>query len=175
MASSPHSTASSSATNPFSTAAPTPIPASTLQLVNIRSHVPIELDFTEANYSAFFMLTFRKFGMLDQIDGTVDARQHIYDAEWTQVDSAIVSWPYTTVSREIFNTMLKPNYNTYCVWTAIAGVFLDNSMQRAVYTQQKFRSLYQGDLSMSEYCAHLKQLADTLRDVGAPVTDQYKL
>lgn len=44
-------------------------------------------------------------------------------------------------------------------------------MQRAACAQQEFHRLYQGDFTITEYCGRLKELADTLRDVGAPVTD----
>ena len=54
---------------------------------------------------------------------------------------------------------------------AIAGQFLDNSLQRAVYTQQEFHNLFQGDMSMSEYCGGLKCLTDTLYDCGAAISD----
>jgi hypothetical protein len=41
-----------------------------------------------------------------------------------------------------------------------------------VYALQDFHSLQQGDLSVGDFCCHLKCLADTLIDVGHPVTDQ---
>jgi hypothetical protein len=37
--------------------------------------------------------------------------------------------------------------------------------------QQEFHSLAQGDLFVSEYYSQLKRLADTLRDIGKPVTN----
>ncbi|XP_021313547.1 uncharacterized protein LOC110434125 [Sorghum bicolor] len=59
----------------------------------------------------------------------------------------------------------------YSAWTAITNQFLDNSLQRAVYAQQEFHSLFQGDMNISEYCGRLKRLADTLYDCGAAVSD----
>ncbi|XP_025812997.1 uncharacterized protein LOC112890298 [Panicum hallii] len=59
------------------------------QLVNIRTHVPEILDLQDSNYSAwstFFELMFQKFGIMDHVDGTVDAPARIYDVEWTQID-----------------------------------------------------------------------------------------
>ncbi|XP_072146630.1 uncharacterized protein [Setaria viridis] len=41
-------------------------------------------------------------------------------------------------------------------------------LQRTVFAQQVFHSLYQGG---TEYCGRLKRLSDTLADVGAAVTD----
>jgi len=45
--------------------------------------------------------------------------------------------------------------SAYDVWTNIIGLFLDNSLHRAVYLQQDFHSLYQGDMSVAEYCGVL--------------------
>jgi hypothetical protein len=42
---------------------------------------------------------------------------------------------------------------------------------RATYYEAEFRSLQQGDLSITEYTMRLKQLADSLRDVGYPVSE----
>lgn len=67
----------SATTNPFADAAPPTIAAASIYHVNIRSHVPVLLDYDESNYSiwsAFYDATFLKFGLLDHIDGTVDAQ-----------------------------------------------------------------------------------------------------
>ena len=82
-----------------------------------------------------------------------------------------VSWLYTTVSKEIWSDVNKPGATAYSVWTAITGQFLDNSLQRAVYAQQEFDSLFQGDMNISDYCGCLKRLVDTLYDCGAAVSD----
>jgi hypothetical protein len=116
-------------------------------------------------------LTLKKFRLVNHIDGTVDAAAMIHDAEWLQVDACIVSWLYNTVSKEIWNDVNRPNATAYSVWLAITGQFLDNSLQRAVYAQQEFHSLYQGDMTVGEYCGRLKRLADTLYDCGAAVSD----
>lgn len=44
-------------------------------------------------------------------------------------------------------------------------------MQHVVYAQQEFHSFYHGDLSIIDYCSHLKDLADIMHDVGALVSD----
>ena len=65
----------------------------------------------------------------------------------------------------------KPQANAYDVWTSITNLYLDNSLHRAVLAQQEFHNLYQGDLSIAEYCSQVKQLADTQYDIGAAVTE----
>ncbi|XP_066372714.1 uncharacterized protein [Miscanthus floridulus] len=167
----PGSTASSG-TNPF--ADPAPPPASSLMMLNIRSHVPIVLSADEGNFRqwrSFTELAIKKFGLFDHIDGTVDAAAMIDDPEWLQVDACVVSWLYNTISKEIWNDVNRPNASAHSVWLAITGQFLDNSLQRAVYAQQEFHSLFQGDMGIAEYCGKLKRLADTLYDCGAAVSD----
>ena len=172
---SPHSSATSHESNPFAGPAdPAPPTASTLVLLNIRNHVPVVLSADEGNFRQWrscVELTLQKFGLVSHIDGTVDAAAMIHDAEWLQVDACIVSWLYNTVSKEIWNDVNRPNANAYSVWHAITGQFLDNSLQRVVYAQQEFHSLYQGDMTVGEYCGRLKRLADTLYDCGAAVSD----
>jgi len=85
--------------------------------------------------------------------------------------TCIVSWLYSTVSKEIWNDVNRPRATAYSAWTAITSQFLDNSLQRAVYAQQEFHSLFQGDMNISEYCGRLKRLADTIYDCGAAVSD----
>jgi hypothetical protein len=93
------------------------------------------------------------------------------DPEWLQLDACIVSWLYSTVSKDIWNDVFRPTNTAYAAWSAITGQFLDNSLQRAVYVQQEFHSLFQGDMSVGEYCGRLKSLADSLYDCGATVSD----
>jgi len=169
---SPHGSFSS---NPFADGSePAPPPSSTLVLLNIRNHVPVTLSAEDGNFRqwrSFFELTIKKFGLLNHIDGTVDAAAMLDDAEWLQIDSSIVSWLYSTVSKEIWNDVNRPGATAYSAWKAITGQFLDNSLQRAVFAQQEFHSLFQGDMTIGEYCGHLKRLADTLYDCGAAVSD----
>lgn len=73
-------------------------------MLNIRSHVSIVLSTDAGNFRqwrSYFELTFHKFGLLDHIDGTVDAAAKFDDPEWLQVDACIVSWLYNTISTEI--------------------------------------------------------------------------
>jgi hypothetical protein len=114
-------------------------------LLNIRNHVPVILSTDDGNFRqwrSFFELTIKKFGLINHIDGTVDAAAMFNDPEWLQVDSCITSWLYNTVSKEIWNDVNRPNATAHSTWTAITGQFLDNSLQRAVYAQQEFHSLF---------------------------------
>ena len=95
------------------------------------------------------MVVFLKFGLRDHIDGTVDTRLHLHDAEWTQIDYCIISWPYTTISSEILDIVLKPDDTVYSLWLAIHNLFLGNQNDRTVYALQEFHNVYHGDTSIT--------------------------
>jgi hypothetical protein len=177
-----HSSLNGDVSNPFADAAGSgnpaaarPVSAATIQAINIRHHVSETLNFEESNFSTwqtFFNITFRKLGITDHINGRVDAQMMLHDVEWTQIDQCIVSWLYTTVSRPILHIIIQPSDTAEHVWTAINNLFLDNRLQRAVFAKREFHDLRQEDLSITALSTKLKCLADTLRDVGSPLSDQ---
>jgi hypothetical protein len=113
---SPNSTSASDATNPF--AGPDPPPATTVAMIGIKAHVPDTLDMEAANFRSWrtlFELTFQKFGLMDHVDGSLDAVLMQDDFEWRQIDACIVSWLYTTVSKSIMDTVYQPRSSAHRV------------------------------------------------------------
>ena len=148
------SSSSSDDGNPFSVAAPISITAATAQPINIKSRVPMTLGVGDSNFTiwrTFFNIVFRKFGIEDHVDGTVDSRAMPLDTEWTQIDTCIVSWIYTMLFAELLSTVVQPHDNTYTVWTSIGSQFLDNIVQCTVQLRQALHALCQGDLTVTEY------------------------
>ena len=64
-----------------------------------------------------------------------------------------------------------PGQLDLAIWAAIVDLFRDHQLHRAIYLEAEYRSLYQGDLSITDYTAKLKELADALRDLGQPVPE----
>jgi hypothetical protein len=95
------------------------------------------------------------------------------NADWYKVDSCIVIWIYMTCSLEVLHIVRKSKKETdaFSLWTAIHALYHDNQLQHAVFYEDEFHNLYQGDLSITDYCAKLKSLADNLRDVGQPISE----
>jgi hypothetical protein len=114
---------------------------------------------------------FRKFGISDHVNGTVDAAMMFHDAKWMQIDSSIISWLYNSISSELMAMIQVPEPTAYTLWMAIRGLFIDNAMQRAIYMLQEFHNLFQGDMTITAYFGHLNQLVDLLRDVGHPISE----
>jgi hypothetical protein len=71
------------------------------------------------------------------------------DAEWLQTEHCIVNWLYTTLHKRVFDIIYKPRASAFTIWADIEGLFRDNKMQRAVYLEAEFRSLRQGDMSIT--------------------------
>jgi hypothetical protein len=156
------SSSGSSSTNPFAAPLPDPPSASAIVKINIQQHVPVVLNMDESNFQqwrTFFDLTFKKFGLLNHVDGSLDAILMQDEVEWLQIDSCITSWLYTTVAKDIMDAINRPQQSAFSAWSSILGLFLDNSLQRAVQAQQEFHSLYQGDMSITEYTGQMKRLA----------------
>lgn len=153
---------------------PPPPAATTLQTVNIRSHVPVVLDLAEPNYAqwrCFFDSVVGKFGIHGHLSASPSAADRLYP-NWAMVDQCLISWLYNSVSTDVLDIVRAPNSTAYSIWTAIDSLFHDNELHRAVYLEAEYRSLYQGDLSISQYYSKLKLLADALRDVGQPVSNR---
>jgi hypothetical protein len=149
-----------------------PLPA-VLQTINIKSHVPVELDIAESNYTewrCFFDMFIGKFGLGSHLSTqpTIENRR---DLEWSMIDQCILSWLYNYVSKDVRTIVHVPKATAFSIWTAIRDQFQDNEMHRAVYLEAEFRSLVQGDLDITAYTGRLKQVADALHAVGQPVCE----
>ena len=57
-----------------------------------------------------------------------------------QVDSCVVNWILTTVSKGVFDIVCRQRNTAFSLWQAVEGLFLDNEMQRAVYLEAELRS-----------------------------------
>jgi hypothetical protein len=57
-------------------------------------------------------------------------------------------------------------------WGALEAQFLDNRQTWILYLETAFCQLPQGDLTVDEYYRQMKTMADTLRTLGAPITDE---
>jgi len=141
--------------------------------VNVKTHVPIELDLRLPNYNkwnAFFTAMCGKFGLLGHIDGTIATR--LADPTWNQPDACVRSWMYGSVSDGVLDLAMAPDQTARDLYTAIRDLFQANQEPRAVILNQELASSTQGDLPIEAYAAQLKQNADALRDVGHPVQDR---
>jgi hypothetical protein len=93
-------------------------------------------------------------------------------SDWARDDYTVLSWIYGSISPELFSIIMAPGSTARQVWDAIATLFHDNKKSRALALDAEFRNTPQGDMSVHDYCAKLKSLADALGDVGEKVSDE---
>jgi hypothetical protein len=148
-----------------------PLPTNVLQSINIKSHISVELDIAESNYTewqCFFDAFIGKFVIGSHLSSPPTPANR-RDPEWAMVDQCILSWLYNTVSKDVHTIVRAPKATTFTIRNAIHDRFRDHELHRAVYLDAEFRSMVHGDMDIKTYTGKLKQLADALRDVGQPV------
>jgi hypothetical protein len=75
-------------------------PAAALSMVNVRTHIPIELELNPPNYSMWcehFLLLVGNFGASNHVDGT--PAPNPLDAAWTTVHYAVHSLMCASLSK----------------------------------------------------------------------------
>jgi hypothetical protein len=119
------------------TAAPSTLPTNVLQSINIKSHIPVELDINDSNYTewrCFIDAFIGKFGIGSHLScppTTANRRE----PEWVMVDQCIVSWLYNTISKDVRAIIRAPKATTFTIWNAIHDQFRDHELHRAVYLE----------------------------------------
>ncbi|KAG8100908.1 hypothetical protein GUJ93_ZPchr0444g28992 [Zizania palustris] len=76
-----------------------------------------------------------------------------------------------TISKSVFDIVYRSHASAFMIWDTVQNLFHDNELQRVVYIEAEFRTLHQGDMSITDYTAKLKTLADNLRDTEKPVSE----
>nr|XP_020180659.1 uncharacterized protein LOC109766306 [Aegilops tauschii subsp. strangulata] len=140
-------------TNPFE--GPHPV---VIRDLNILARVPVVLDHLSSTYYAwktYFSLVFHEYNLRDHIDGSVDSRFMEDDEEWTSIDATLIRWFYTTISKDLFHTVVSADDDAQAVWTKLNGLFTGNALQRKVFLHDEFFGCQQLDSSVDDYCMRL--------------------
>lgn len=95
----------------------------------------------------------------------------LVDTSWVQADYAVLSSLFSSISDDVLDVTMEPGQHARNLWVAVEGSFCNNKEPLAIYISTQFHMLLQGDMSISAYYQRMKQLADSLRDVGHPVSD----
>ncbi|XP_073367547.1 uncharacterized protein [Aegilops tauschii subsp. strangulata] len=146
--------------------------------LNILGRVPVILDHHTSTYYAwktYFSLVFREYNLRDHSAGSVDSRFMVNDDEWMTINATLIRWFYTTISKDLFHTVVSAEDDAHAVWTKINGLFTDNKHQRKDFLHGEFFACQQHDSSIDDYCMHLKKLSDELRDLGEKASNELLL
>ncbi|VFQ86376.1 unnamed protein product [Cuscuta campestris] len=140
---------------------------------NVKLQVPVLLSFSEPNYkkwSRLFLLLVRRSNLEGFLTGTTVPSSKD-DVEWIQLDALNQGWILSTITDEVSDLIISSTTSSADLWKAIHQLFHDNKAARAMQLEHKFFSTTKGSASITAYCQNLRNIADWLDDVDAPVTE----
>ncbi|XP_021749742.1 uncharacterized protein LOC110715468 [Chenopodium quinoa] len=144
---------------------------------NIKRNIPITLELENAAYSTWaelFKIHARSHKVLDHIiapkkkvaSPSTDEEKEL----WLTLDALVLGWIYSTISKDLLQTIIEPDSTAMEAWERLRDIFQDNQKSRAVTLEHEFSNTKMEDFSnASAYCQRLKSLSDQLKDVEAPV------
>ncbi|XP_074318090.1 uncharacterized protein LOC141654877 [Silene latifolia] len=150
-----------------------------LAVNNITNHIPIKLGMDNDQYPlwvALFTNHAKSNRVLHHIvEPKVAVTGPVTNDEkelWETLDATVLQWIYSTITTELLETIIEAESTAMEAWQRIADIFQDNANSRAVTLEQEFSHVEMADFSsVSAYCQRLKSLADQLKNVGSPVSD----
>ncbi|VFQ65362.1 unnamed protein product [Cuscuta campestris] len=140
---------------------------------NVKLHVPIQLSFSQPNYkkwSRLFLLLARRFNLQGYLNGSI-APISDDDDEWFQLDAVLQGWILSTITDEVSDLVISSVSTASALWKVIHDLFHDNKHARAMQLEHQFRTTVKGSTPMATYCQELRNIADWLDDVDAPVSE----
>jgi hypothetical protein len=144
---------------------------------SVKNVIAITLDLQDSNYIKWrelFLIALGRYGLTSHVTGTADASLSDTSptSDWACDDFIVLSWIYSSISPELFSIIMAPESTARQIWDAIANFFHDNKKSRVLSLDTEFRNTPQGDMSVHDYCAKLKSLADALGDVDEKILDE---
>jgi hypothetical protein len=146
--------------------------AQALGILNIRGLVPVVLDLATPSFSKWrrlFLLVLGKYALADHV--LCDASFPDV-APWVRMELHVLSWLYGSISPELYEIVTTAAPTARTTWLALEEQFVGNRETRIVLVDTEFRTLCQGALSVSDYCRRMKTLADSLVELGEPISDR---
>ncbi|GAA0165854.1 hypothetical protein LIER_21148 [Lithospermum erythrorhizon] len=147
-----------------------------LAISNIHTHVPVTLELENVMYSTWaelFKIYCRSSKVIHHIlPSTCSETPDSYNEDWDTLDAIVLKWIYVTISTDLLDTIIERDLTAMDAWNRLQDIFQDNQSSRAITLEQDFSSTCMADFpSASAYCQRLKSLADQLKNVGAPVSN----
>ncbi|XP_021766656.1 uncharacterized protein LOC110731130 [Chenopodium quinoa] len=143
---------------------------------NIRSVIPITLEFKNVQYSSWaelFKIHDRAHDVIDHIIPPKDKDETADTALWIRLDAIVLQWIYSTISNDLMNTILEPNSTAQQAWERLQDIFQDNKSSRAVQLEELFSNIEMKNFpDINAYCQEVKMISDQIANVDAPVNNQ---
>ena len=145
--------------------------AQAVSVQNIRTLVPLLLDVNSTFYARW------KESFLDVL-GKYSLERHVLSdavapaSSWVRMNCVVRTWLLGAISDDLADSVSERGASARAIWLAIESQFLGNRTTRALYADQEFRAFSQGDLSVIDYCCRFKRMAEDLRDLGQPISEE---
>ncbi|XP_021722455.1 uncharacterized protein LOC110689945 [Chenopodium quinoa] len=84
--------------------------------------MPVTLDHEDAQYATWvelFQIHACAYNVLDHIDEKVKRPKDIDDETWKRLDVLVKQWIYTTISKDLVNTIMKPGATAQELWSRL--------------------------------------------------------
>jgi hypothetical protein len=94
------------------------------------------------------------------------------DPHWHRMDCTVKSWVFGMVAPDLIEAVSTASPTSRTIWLGLEEQFIENKETRAIILDAEFRTLVQGDLSVTDYCNKMKRMADALGTLGEPVLDR---
>ncbi|KAJ8548125.1 hypothetical protein K7X08_021361 [Anisodus acutangulus] len=146
-----------------------------LMVSNVKNSIHIVLEMENVQYAMWAEL-FKIHAISHQVIHHIIPPATPLPAEdpqlWITLDATVLQWIYSTISVDLLQTIIELDTTTMSTWDRLCDIFQDNQQSRVVTLEQEFSLVRMKDFpNVSTYCKKLKELADQLRNVGAPVTN----
>ncbi|XP_021743852.1 uncharacterized protein LOC110709900 [Chenopodium quinoa] len=134
---------------------------------NILTSIPIVLEMENVSYSTWaelFKIHAKKHKVLDHIIPPSAGKGKVPSTDeekelWATLDATVISWIYSTISRDLLQTIIEPDAAAMEAWDRLRDIFQDNQHSRVVALEQEFSSTAMEDFpNASAYCQRLKTL-----------------
>lgn len=146
--------------------------AQAVAVQNVKAMVPFVLDQTSSNYSRWRTYFLNMMGKYDLLPLILSNEDFSVDHHGLTMDCTVKSWLFGTVSPELVEIVSTGVATSRSIWLGLENQFIGNKETRAILLDVEFRTLVQGDLTVTEYCRKLKNMADALADLGEPILDR---
>nr|GEX06128.1 ribonuclease H-like domain-containing protein [Tanacetum cinerariifolium] len=94
-------------------------------------------------------------------------------AEWLKIDSIILSWILTTLSKTLqARIVVEIPQTANGAWDILAEFFHDNKCARSIDLKVELHSLKLGDLSIGAYFLKIESIVTILASLGSPISNE---
>nr|GEW33621.1 putative reverse transcriptase domain-containing protein [Tanacetum cinerariifolium] len=102
----------------------------------------------------------------------VEAKTTSTNPKWCQLDDLIKMWILGSLCDFLQEQVITTPGNAKALWDHLKYLFHDNKDVRAINLDNEFRSIKFGKMTVNEYCAKIKSMANRLKNLDCQVSEK---